>query len=168
MKRKTKNIIIFFTILIIAISILMFLISLNNKNLSNKVENYDIEIFVPDGLADKYKNLTPLTFESWEIYEYKLNDNEIEAIEKELDNGYWAKLEGEDKEYFVRDYFYPPELNKEWQKDFQLSDEVYVSSYMGYQNPYHHSETSIFDNWVVFVFDKENSTYYGICVYLGR
>lgn len=146
----------------------MFLKSLNNKNFSNKLENYDIEIFVPDGLADKYKNLNPLSFNSWEIYEYRLDNNEVEAIEKELDNGYWAKLESEDNEYFIRDYFYPSELNKVWQKDFQLSDEVYVSSYAGYQRAYHYSETSVSDNWCVFVFDKEALAYYGICVYSGR
>lgn len=167
-KIKSKKIIVVIVVLIIIISAVLSFISLNNRIFGNKIENFDIEVFVPDGLADKYKNLTPLTFESWEIYEYKLNDNEIQAIEKELDNGYWAKLEGKDKEYFLRDYFYPPTLDKEWQKDFHLSDEVYVSSYAGYQKPYHYSETSIFDNWYVLVYDKEVATYYGIYVYLGR
>ena len=168
MKRKTKNIIIAFTVLIIVISVVITLISLSNRNLGNKIKNYGIEVFVPDGLADKYKDLIPLSLESWEIYEYKLDNEEIKAIEKELDNGYWTELEKEDSEYFLRDYFYPPILDKEWQKDFQLSDEVYVSSYAGYQKPYHYSETSVFDNLCVFVYDKESSTYYGIYVYLGR
>lgn len=168
MKRKTKNIIVIFAVLIIIISAVLTLISLNNRNFGNKIDNYDIKVFVPDGLADKYKNLIPLLFESWEIFEYKLDNEEIKVIEEELDNGYWAKLEKEDSEYFLRDYFYPPKLNKEWQKDFQLSDEVYVSSYVGYQQPYHYSETSVFDNWYVFVYDKEASVYYGIGVYLGR
>ena len=168
MKRKTKNIIIAFTVLIIVISVVITLISLSNRNLGNKIKNYGIEVFVPDGLADKYKDLIPLSLESWEIYEYKLNNEEIKAIEEELGNGYWSKIKKEDSEYFLRDYFYPSVLDKEWQKDFQLSDEVYVSSYAGYQKPYHYSETSVFDNLCVFVYDKESSTYYGIYVYLGR
>lgn len=166
--KKAKNIIIVFAVLIIVISVVLSLISLNNRNFGDKIENYDIEVFVPDGLADKYKNLTPLSLESWEIYEYKLDNEEIKAIEEELDNGYWSKLKKEDIEYFLRDYFYPPILNKEWQKDFQLSNEVYISSYAGYQKTYHYSETSIFDNWYVFVYDKEASVYYGIYVYLGH
>lgn len=166
--KKAKNIIVVFAVLIIILSVVLSSISLNRRNFGNKIENYDIEVFVPDGLADKYKNLTPLSLESWEIYEYKLDNEKIKAIEGELDNGYWSKLKKEDSEYFLRDYFYPPILNKEWQKDFKLSDEVYVSSYAGYQKPYHYSETSVFDNWYVFVYDKEFATYYGIYVYLGR
>lgn len=168
MKRKAKNIIIVFAVLIIVISVVLTLILLSNRNFGNKIDNYDTKVFVPNGLADKYKDLIPLSLESWEIYEYKLDNEEIKAIEKELDNGYWTELEKEDSEYFLRDYFYPPILDKEWQKDFQLSDEVYVSSYAGYQKPYHYSETSVFDNLCVFVYDKESSTYYGIYVYLGR
>ena len=156
MKRKTKNIIVVFAVLIIIISVMLTLNSLNNRNFGNKIENYNIDVFVPDGLADKYKNLNPLSLESWEIYEYK------------LDNGYWSKLKKDDSEYFLRDYYYPSILDKEWQKDFQLSDEVYISSYSEYQKPYHYSETSVFDNWYVFVYDKEFATYYGIYVYLGR
>lgn len=168
MKRKTKNIIVVFAVLIIILSVVLSSISLNRRNFGDKIENYDIEVFVPDGLADKYKNLTPLSLESWKIYEYKLDDEEIKVVEEELDNGYWSKLEQEDKYFFIRDYFYPQKSNKKWQKDFQLSDEVYVSSYAGYQKPYHYSETSIFDNWYVFVYDKESAVYYGIYVYLGR
>ena len=168
MKRKAKNIIIVFAVLIIVISVVLTLISLSNKNFGNKIENYNIEVFVPDGLADKYKNLNPLSLESWEIYEYKLDNEEIKVIEEELDNGYWSKLKKDDSEYFLRDYYYPSILDKEWQKDFQLSDEVYISSYSEYQKPYHYSETSVFDNLCVFVYDKESSTYYGIYVYLGR
>ena len=138
------------------------------KHAQRILDNYDIKVFVPDGLADKYKNLMPLSLESWEIFEYKLDNEDIKAIEEELNNGYWAKSEKEDSEYFLRDYFYPPELNKEWQKDFQLSDEVYVSSYAGYQKPYYYSETSVFDNLCVFVYDEESAIYYGIYVYLGR
>ena len=26
-------------------------------NFGNKIENYNIDVFVPDGLADKYKNI---------------------------------------------------------------------------------------------------------------
>lgn len=167
MKRKNK-IIIVLSASIVTIGIVLSLISLNNRNFGNKIDNYDIKVFVPDGLADKYKNLMPLSLESWEIFEYKLDNEDIKAIEEELNNGYWAKSEKEDSEYFLRDYFYPPELNKEWQKDFQLSDEVYVSSYAGYQKPYYYSETSVFDNLCVFVYDEESAIYYGIYVYLGR
>ncbi len=167
MERKTKNIIVLFASIVI-IGIVLSVISLNNRNFGNIIDNYDIKVFVPDGLADKYKNLMLLSLESWEIFEYKLDSEEIKAIEEELDNGYWAKLEKEDSEYFLRDYFYPPELNKEWQKEFQLSDDVHVSSYAEYQQPYHYTETSVFDNYIVFVYDKEASAYYGICVYLGR
>ena len=77
-------------------------------------------------------------------------------------------MKKEDSEYFLRDYFYPSVLDKKWQNDFQLSDEVYVSSYAGYQKPYHYSETSVFDNLCVFVYDEESAIYYGIYVYLGR
>ena len=85
MKRKAKNIIIVFAVLIIVISVVLTLISLSNRNFGNKIDNYDTKVFVPNGLADKYKDLIPLSLESWEIYEYKLDNEEIKAIEKELD-----------------------------------------------------------------------------------
>ncbi len=165
MKRKAKIIIAVFSVLIIAFSLFMMM----PRSLSHRTENCDIKVFLPQGNTNKYKELSASFFQDWEIYEYRLTDEEIAEIEKELNNGYWAKIDSDDKKLFVHDYFYASFLKgRVWQKDFDLSDEVYVSSYTGYQRPFHYSETSISDNWYVFIYDKGNSVYYGFKTYLGR
>ncbi len=172
MKRKTKVLLIVFAALVLSFA-LFRIICINTKDFNDGLENYNIEVFVPEGRADRYKELAPFSGICWEIYEYKLDGNEVEEIEKELDNGFWSKIDGENKEYFVRNYFYASYLKdrafgRVWRKDFQLSDEVYVSSYTEYQRPFEYNETSINNNWRVFVYDRGNSVYYGLDVYLGR
>ncbi len=168
MKRKTKVILIALAFLIFTCG-LFHVICANTKNFNDRLENCDIEVFVPEGNADKYKELATSLFQDWEIYEYRLTDEEIAEIEKEVDNGYWAKIDGDNKKYFVRDYFYASFLEgRVWEKDFDLSDEVYVSCYAGHQRAFHYSETAISDNWCVFVYDKGNSVYYGLKTYFGR
>lgn len=165
MKRKTAVIIA----VLILLSVAFGTVYMNTRDFGRRTEGDDIEIFIPEGYADRYKELSLSTFQDWEIYEYRLDSEEIAEIEKELDNGFWAKIDGEDKEYFIRDFFYASHLDgRIWEKDFKLSDEVYVSSYAGYQRPFHHYETAIFDNSAVFVYDKGNSVYYGLKTYLGR
>lgn len=165
MNRKSKKSLVLIIVLLILSFTGICINYFHNVNINNRLKQYDIEVFVPNGIADKYKNLNPFSLDSWEIYEYNLNSQEIESIEKTLSDEYWSKLEGEDKDYFVRDYFYPKSLNQVWQEDFSLSDEVYVSTYTETQKPYHYSETSIFDNWYIFVYDKGSSSYY--CIYVN-
>lgn len=165
MKRKTAVIIA----VLILLSVAFGTVYMNTRDFGRRTEGDDIEIFIPEGYADRYKELSLSPFQDWEIYEYRLDSEEIAEIEKELDNGFWAKIDGEDKEYFIRDFFYASHFDgRIWEKDFKLSDEVYVSSYTGYQSPFHHCETAIFDNSAVFVYDKGNSVYYGLKTYLGR
>lgn len=168
MKRKTVTVLIVCTFFVFA-SALLHIIRVNTKDFNDRLKSYDTEVFVPEGRADRYKELAVALFQDWEIYEYRLESEEIAEIEKELNNGFWVKIDVEDKEYFLRDYFYGPFTEgRIWQKDFNLSDEVYVSSYAGYQRPFSYSETASFDNGAVFVYDKGNSVYYGFNTYLGR
>lgn len=165
MKRKTAVIIA----VIILLSVAFGTVYMNTRDFGRRTEGDDIEIFIPEGYADRYKELSLSPSQDWEIYEYRLDSEEIAEIEKELDNGFWAKIDGEDKEYFIRDFFYASHLDgRIWKKDFKLSDEVYVSSYSDYQKAFHYSETAISDNSAVFVYDKGNSVYYGFKTYLGR
>lgn len=84
-----KNIVVFIIIFIIIVSSISFIIKPRIVSINSKVSN--TSIYIPRGIADKYKDYLMFSFDDYRIWEYELNSKEISMVETDLDNNIWLK-----------------------------------------------------------------------------
>lgn len=146
-------------LLIIPLIIIFLLISaalLNNHILSNNFKNENIEIFIPSGIANKYRDAMVMSFDDLRTWTYSLNRKENEIISEEILSAPWKKLgkgfERNAKFYFTDDYW--PE---------NMSDSLYYCLYDLRLNEFIYFDSDVaFLGWhrLLFLYDADNYKYY--------
>lgn len=83
-------------LIFIGVAILIFCCStaVSNRVLTHQLAKMTcterIDIFIPPGIADEYRNPMAMTFDDARVWKYSLNEKEISLIEKELEGGKWS------------------------------------------------------------------------------
>lgn len=98
-----KKLIAFFAFILIIVFIFGCITTINNRTLSKQLpENINIDIFVPSGIADEYRNTLAMTFDDGRIWRYSLNEKEIDLIKNDLGNGKWTRFVPDENNMFFR------------------------------------------------------------------
>lgn len=91
-----------FVVILIAVAILYCGISINSRTFSKQFKDESFEIFIPSGVADKYKDTMVMSFDDGRLWIYSLNEKEITLMEKDLGNGKWTPFESGNHNWFFR------------------------------------------------------------------
>lgn len=87
---KSKKFLLLCIIVFIILG-LSFGLAVKPKILIMNTEVSSDSIYIPKGIADKYKDYLVFSFDDYRIWEYELNVGEIAAVENGINNGIWQK-----------------------------------------------------------------------------
>ena len=121
MKRAIKIISAIMLSLALLAGILAGAVSVRARTLSKNIDKADVGIFVPQGMANRYADPMKFSFDDFRMWEYRLNDREVEQIEADLQNGVWQKPTKEELDDVLSEFFLGGLPEKP-----ALSDEVYI------------------------------------------
>ncbi len=131
-----------FIVILIIVSILSCGVSISNRTLSKQFKDESFEIFIPSGVANKYKDTMAMSFEDGRMWMYSLNEKEIALMEKDLNNGKWTIFEPDNHNLFFRIVDIEAPTGKLYACLYDIGAE-------------HH---------MLFVYDTENCDYYCISI----
>ena len=126
--------------------------TVNNRILENNLKHENIEIFIPTGMANRYKDLMKMSFDDQRIWEYHLNFEEIKQMKQELNKGVWKEFNNY-AEKSAKVYF----SDEHWPKN--LSDELYFCMYSSRLDEIVYFSTPGFHRYL-FLYDATNYVYY--------
>lgn len=112
-------------------------------------------------MADEYKSLLNFSIDEHTIWTYKLNVNEKEVMEQNIDNGIWKKMTEYDTSEV--DCFFTVNLDSYWPEN--ISNDLYYCLYDFSLNEFINTNDDVaILGWhrVLFVYDIENAMYYCI------
>lgn len=150
MKRLSRSIFIVFVVLVVLAGGFFVYTTVNNRILKNTMKSYNIEIFVPSGMANVYEDLLAMTFDDHRIWKYRLTDAEVAQITENLENGIWKKLS--DNAEKDLEWYLPDSYNT-------LGKELYFCAYRAHLNEFDDIDTTTPPRFL-FLYDAENHIYY--------
>lgn len=118
MKRKFLKIACIF---LIAIAVLNF-IAIRPRVLNNNINIEKDLIFIPSGVANKYHDNMIFSFDDYRIWEYRLNNKEVTAIQGELNGDIWKRPSAQEYADIIAVFF---EFGSEQNTPVNLTDDVY-------------------------------------------
>jgi hypothetical protein len=146
--------ILFVLVLIVSVSY-----SVSCRTISKTLNDVHEIIFVPDGMANNYKNLAVFSIDEHIIWKYKLSPDEKQQAEQDLKNAVWNKID-EENISDIRDYF-------TYNFKTYLLDDISDNSYYCLYDYSLKEFINIEDDtgmlgWhrALFVYDKGNGLYY--------
>lgn len=120
MKRAIKIISAIMLSLALLAGIFAGAVSVSARTLSQNIDTENIGVFVPQGMANRYADPMKFSFDDFRMWEYRLNDREVEQIEADLQNGVWQKPTKEELDDVLSEFFLGGLPEKP-----EFSDEVY-------------------------------------------
>lgn len=120
MKRAIKIISAIMLSLALLAGIFAGAVSVRARTLSKNIDKADVGIFVPQGMANRYAAPMKFSFDDFRMWEYRLNDREVEEIEADLKKGTWQKPTKEELDDVLSEFFLGGLPEKP-----EFSDEVY-------------------------------------------
>lgn len=120
MKQATKIISAIFLSLALLVGLFAGAVSVRARTLEKSIDTETIGIFVPKGLANRYADPLKFSFDDFRMWEYRLNDREVEEIEADLKKGTWQKPTKEELDDVLSEFFLGGLPEKP-----EFSDEVY-------------------------------------------
>ena len=98
-----KKLIAVFVFILIVIFTFGCITTINNRTLSKQLpENISIDIFIPSGIADEYRDALAMTFDDGRVWRYSLNEKEIDLIKNDLENSKWTQFTPDENNMFFR------------------------------------------------------------------
>ena len=98
-----KKLIVVFAFILIVIFTFGSITTINNRTLSKQLpENISIDIFIPAGIADEYRDALSMTFDDGRVWRYSLNEKEIDLIKNDLENSKWTQFTPDENNMFFR------------------------------------------------------------------
>lgn len=101
--KKKRLIALCIIILIVAGIFNLFIIQ--PRILSKNFKEINSLIFIPQGIADQYKDYMMFSFDDYRIWEYNLTEKETALLQAELDNGIWQTPTQEEFQEITGQYF---------------------------------------------------------------
>lgn len=98
-----KKLIAVFAFILIIFFTFGCIATINNRTLSKQLpENISIDIFIPSGLADEYRNTLAMTFDDGRVWLYSLSEEESELIKRESEIEKWTRFTPDEHNMFFR------------------------------------------------------------------
>lgn len=120
MKRAIKIISAIILSLALLAGLFAAVVSISARTLEKNIDTENIGIFVPQGMANRYADPMKFSFDDFRMWEYRLNDREVEEIEADLKKGTWQKPTKEELDDVLSEFFLGGLPEKP-----EFSDEVY-------------------------------------------
>ena len=158
MKPNKLRIIFITSLVLVSIAVLFFrLYAFTFSNFI--VDENDITVFYPKGVANEYKGITVVSpNEDHRIWMYKLQSKEIQKADNNLSIGVWRKTSYEESEYLHNVFF------NDFLFDYTNSDEIYYCLFDSASEDYKQidiNDTLLFGQEnLLFVYNKTTSEYY--------
>ena len=152
MKKILRSILIFFIVTAVLAGGIFAYTTVDSRTLKNTMKSYNIEVFVPSGMANEYEDLLAMTFDDHRIWKYRLTDTEAAQITENLKNGIWKKLPDDAGKYL--EWYLPDGCGPE-----TLDGEIYFCAYRAHRNEFDAIDTTAPPRFL-FLYDAENQMYY--------
>ncbi|MGN1442340.1 MAG: hypothetical protein ACI4XE_00720 [Acutalibacteraceae bacterium] len=120
MKRAIRIISAVFLALSLVAGFFAATVSVRARTLGKNIDTENIGVFVPEGMANRFADPMAFSFDDFRMWEYRLNDREVERIEDDLQNGVWQKPTKEELDDVLSEFFLGGLPEKP-----EFSDEVY-------------------------------------------
>lgn len=147
--------VVFFLIVLIVILVYQYSCRTINSQIREKC---DI-VYIPNGMANSYKNLITFSIDEHIIWEYKLNLNEKKKIQQNLDNDIWNIVTDKNKG-MIMNFF---EKNSESFCPEEVSEVLYYCLYDVSKKEFVNIEDDLaMLGWhrILFLYDKEAGNYF--------
>lgn len=156
--KKTKKILLIFGCFCIFIMLLFSIFTLCVRSVRFSIDS--APVYTPSGVANNYTDLMGISIDEYKIWEYKLNDKELEILNNEINNGYWNKATIEEYEE-IKEMFFRYNLDNITPEE--MTENIYYCLYRPSTNEvFNILEGNVLLSWHrnIFIYDFETEMYW--------
>ena len=157
-KKKTKKILFIFGCFCVFIMLSVTIFTMCVRSV--RIVLATPPVYTPAGVANDYTDLMGVSIDEHKIWEYKLNDKEVEILNNEINNGYWNKATIEEYEE-IKEMFFRYNLDNITPE--KMTENIYYCLYRPLTNEvFNILEGNVLLSWHrnIFIYDFETEMYW--------
>ena len=154
-----KIIVVFIIILILIAGSVSFVIKPRIVSVNTEVINNSI--YIPKGIADKYKDYLKFSFDDDRIWEYELNSEELDMVEADIDNGIWLNPTKRQFDDIIDVFLEHSSYIKKSDDSSENYNGIFYCIYDNTANSFIQNDDGSILGWhrELFIYDKNNKIY---------
>ena len=156
--KKTKKLLLVFGCICIVITLLVSTLIMCVHSVRFAIDNPPV--YTPSFVANKYTDYMGISIDVHQVWEYRLNDKEVEILNNELNNGYWIKATRAEYDEIKERFF---SINRDNVAPEAITENIYYCLYRPSTNEvFEILEDNVLLGWhrFVFIYDFETEMYW--------
>lgn len=156
--KKTKKLLLVFGCICIVITLLVSTLITCVHSVRFAIDNPPV--YTPSFVANKYTDYMGISIDVHQVWEYRLNDKEVEILNNEINNGYWIKATRAEYDEIKERFF---SINRDNVAPEAMTENIYYCLYRPSTNEvFEILEDNVLLGWhrFVFIYDFETEMYW--------